>query len=243
MEAGVGGRRLIALVFTGEKTASDGTPGDDAEAEGLGGGEEFAFYAAIEEIVRGLLGDEAVEVEAVAGPEGLDDLPGGEGGGANVADLAGAHEVVEGAQGLVDRDLGTRTMDLVEIDVVGLEAAETGLGLFDDVAAGVALGVGVGLVHRAVDLGGEENAGALAVAGEGLADDFLAAAAGVDVGGVDDVDAGVEGGVDDADGVLEFGAASEVHGPEGEGRNFDAGASEEAVVGGFGGHGKNMEGG
>jgi hypothetical protein len=49
---------------------------------------------------------------------------------------------------------------------------------------------GVLLAHREVDLAGEHHVIALP-AGEGLADDLLRLAGGVDVGGVDEVDAGV----------------------------------------------------
>jgi len=53
-------------------------------------------------------------------------------------------------------------------------------------------------------LGGkvEDNEAYRAGAREGLADDFLGLPTGVDVGGVDEVDAGVERAVDDADRVL-----------------------------------------
>lgn len=54
----------------------------------------------------------------------------------------------------------------------------------------------VGVVaHDAVDLRGEHHV--VAPAGERLAGDLLRLAARVDVGGVDEVDTGVEGGVDD----------------------------------------------
>jgi hypothetical protein len=42
---------------------------------------------------------------------------------------------------------------------------------------------------------------------EDLADDLLRLAGRVDVGGVDEVDAGVQGAVDDADGVVVVGVA------------------------------------
>ena len=120
---------------------------------------------------------------------------------ADVAHLAGADEVVERAQRLVDGDVGLRAVDLVEVDVVGLQAAQAGFALLDDVAAAVAHVVGA-FAHHAVHLGGEDDVVALAVALERLAGDLLAAAAAVDVGGVEEVDAGVEGAVDDVVGVV-----------------------------------------
>ncbi len=65
----------------------------------------------------------------------------------------------------------------------------------------------VGVVaHRAVHLGREDDLVAPAVR-EGLADDLLRLAPGVDIGGVDEVDPGVEGAVDDRDAVVVVGVA------------------------------------
>lgn len=61
------------------------------------------------------------------------------------------------------------------------------------------------VVEGPADLGGQHDVVAAAI--ERLADDLLGLAGGVDVGGVDEVDAGVEGGVDDADGVVVVGVA------------------------------------
>jgi hypothetical protein len=81
-----------------------------------------------------------------------------------------------------------------------------------------------------VELGGEHDPVAAAL--ERLADDLLRLAAGVDVGGVDDVDARVERAVDDPDRLLVVGVApgAEHHGAEGEGADLDAGAAEGAVA-------------
>ena len=88
-------------------------------------------------------------------------------------------------------------MELVEVDVVGLQAAQAGLALLDDVASAVASGIGILGVHLAVDLGREDNVVPLSVALQGFAGDFLAPAQRVDVGRVEEVDPGVEGAVDD----------------------------------------------
>ena len=80
-------------------------------------------------------------------------------------------------------------------------------------------------------LGGEHDVVA-AAAGERLADDLLRLAARVDVGGVDEVDAGVEGRVDDRDAlvVVRVAPGAEHHRPEAERGDLDAGAAERAVV-------------
>ena len=106
----------------------------------------------------------------------------------DVAHLAGADQVVERAQRLVDRHGRLRAVDLVEVDIVGLQAAQRGLALGDDVAAIVAGGQDVVVVHAAVYLGRQHDPVALAVALERLADDLLAAATIVDVGRIQKVD-------------------------------------------------------
>ena len=128
---------------------------------------------------------------------------------------------------------GPRAVHLVEVDVVDLQAAQRVLDLADDPAARVARLVGVLVVHVAVELGGQEDVVAAALAGlQRLADDLLGLAAGVDVGGVDDVDAGVEGAVDDRDRLVVVGVAprAEHHRAEGQRADLDAGAAERSVV-------------
>jgi hypothetical protein len=68
-----------------------------------------------------------------------------------------------------------------------------------------------------------------------LADDLLRLAAAIPVGGVDEVDAGVQGLVDDADAVVVVGIArsAEHHRAQAIGRDFDSGFSERAVLHGL----------
>ena len=90
---------------------------------------------------------------------------------------------------------GARAVDLVEVDPLRVEAAQRLLDRAHDPAARVALPVGV-LTHRAMELRGQDDV--VAAAPESLADDLLRLALGVDVGSVDEGDAGVQRGVDDA---------------------------------------------
>ncbi len=179
--------------------------------------------------VRRLLGDEALAGPALGHPLGLDDFVGGEGGAAEVADLAGPHQVGQRSQGLVDIGLGRGAVDLIEVDVVDAEPAQAVVARGHDPAPRVPLRVGV-LAHLAVHLRGEDHPVPLGLR-QRLPDDLLGLAERVDVGGVDEVDAGVEGGVDDADGVVVVGVAEgpEHHRPEAEWADFEAGSSECAV--------------
>jgi hypothetical protein len=78
-------------------------------------------------------------------------------------------------------------MRLIEVDVVGAQPAQAVVDLPHDRLAGQAAAIGP-LAHRVEHLGGDDHV----VAGREVADrspeDFLAAAVGVAVGGVEEVD-------------------------------------------------------
>ena len=101
-------------------------------------------------------------------------------------------DVVEGLESLLDGGVRVPAVDLVEVDVVGAEAAEAVVDLGHDGLARQAHGVAA-LAHRAPELGGDDDLVAVGHVGQGPPDDLLAGAVGVDVGGVEEVDAGVEG--------------------------------------------------
>ena len=135
---------------------------------------------------------------------GVGDLPAGEVGVAEVADLALGHQLVEGGQGLLDRGHRVRGVQLVQVDVVGLQPGEGLLHRDLDVAA-AALGAG----RRAVahvgalvpELGGEHHLVPAAL--QDLAERELGRARpAVGLGGVEERDALVDGGVDDRAGLL-----------------------------------------
>ena len=116
------------------------------------------------------------------------DVPGAHVGEAPLADLALADQLAEGEHDLLPGRVGIELVHVVEVDVVGLQAAQAGLDGAPHVEAGEAALVG-SVADRVGDLGGQHPA----VAGllEGAADHLLGAAVGVDVGRVDEVDAGV----------------------------------------------------
>jgi hypothetical protein len=105
--------------------------------------------------------------------------------------------------------------------VVGAEAAQAGLAAGDDMVAGKP-GVVRPPAHRHPDLGGQQHL--VPAAREDLADDLLGQAAGVDVGGVDEVDPGLQAHVDLPSGLVHAGrpdagepaAAAERHRAHGE---------------------------
>ncbi len=98
-------------------------------------------------------------------------------------------QIGEHRERLFDFDRRIGPVDLVQVDVVGAEAAQALLDFVADPAAGVALPVHA-FAHLAVHFGREHHVVAAAL--QRLADDLLRLALRVHVGGVDEVDAVVE---------------------------------------------------
>ena len=106
-------------------------------------------------------------------------------------------ESIECAKGFFDWCDGVVAVNLVEIDVVGLQAPETGIDSIHDVSARGA-NVVAALAHTAIDLGGDDHVFASDVQiFQGLAEDFFAETFVINVGGVEEVDARVDRGLDE----------------------------------------------
>ncbi len=136
--------------------------------------DQLSLDAAVEQVVGRLLGNETIEAEFLRAPKGFDNLPGGEGRTAEVAHFAGTDEVVEGAQRLIDGDFGLGAVDLIQVDMIRLEPAQAGFASLHEMTAGVAPGVGVGVVHPVVDFRAKDDPVAPAVALQRLAHELLA---------------------------------------------------------------------
>ena len=116
-------RRRVALVLAGQKPARQREERQQPHPVRLDRRHELALDVAHDEAVLVLARDEGVEVPRVGRPLRLDHLPGGEVRAADVADLALADEVVEGAQRLLDRRQRVGAVELVEVDPVGAGGA------------------------------------------------------------------------------------------------------------------------
>ena len=214
-EALVAGDLAVENREVGEQAAVQRRVRDDREPELLAGGGELAFGGPVDEVVLHLRGDGRVDQATVVGdPQRLGDLPGGMVGQADVADLALPDQVVVDGKGLLQRGVRVGIVGVVEVDVVGFQAAQARLDLTDDVPAGQAAVVDVE-PDDAVGLGGDHHL--VAAAAQGAAEDLLGGFAvgggrsarpvedrhvAVDVGGVDEVDAEVDSRADDLVGVL-----------------------------------------
>jgi hypothetical protein len=106
-------------------------------------------------------------------------------------------------------------VDLVEVNVVDTEAAQAVVHLSEQPATRAAAMIAL-VAHRQARLRGQHDV--VAAAGDGLADHLFRLTAAVDVGGVDEVDPGLEGSINDAGHIVLGGAAhrAEVHRAERE---------------------------
>ena len=148
--------------------------------------------------------DEPLAAAPLGDPLRLDDLVAGNVDEPKSRTLPCAHEVGRARRASRRCRCPARAVDLVQVDPVGLRRRRLSSHLLHDPAARVAARFG-SVAHRAVHLGREDDV--VAAARERLADDLLRLAARVDVGGVDEVDAGVERAVDDADRLVVVGVA------------------------------------
>ncbi len=166
-------------------------------------------------------------------------MPAGKVGGADVADLAAAEQIVERAQGFFHRGQGVEAVHEVQIDVIGAEPFQAGLaGAYQVVARGA-------LVIRPLAggkgrLGGNQQLVAPAL--DGLAENFLGSALGIDIGGIEKVEFMIETEVDHAGRLFrldlapaleEFIVAAESAGAETEYRDLETGSAELTIF-----HGK-----
>jgi len=121
-----------------------------------------------------------------------------------------------------------RAVELVEVDVVGLESPEAGFTTFDDVESAGSKCVWL-VGHAAVDLGGEKYVVTFSVALKCVTHEFFGCAVAVDIGCIEEVDSLAEGVVDDFACVFEVGLLTEHHAAQNDRADVHAGASEKFV--------------
>src|SRR3984957_15657540 len=122
-------------VLAGQQATGKRTPYEQADLFGLQQGNDFPFEIAAGDRVISLKRVESGQVPELADAEGFGEFPCLPVGAADVADLSLLHQGVESAKRLFNRGHGIVAMNLVQIDVVGLQAAETGLHTVHNVAA------------------------------------------------------------------------------------------------------------
>ena len=191
--------------------------------------------AADQRVIR-LVGDVARQAVLLRDGQRLHQVPAREIRAADVADLAGAHQVVERAQGLLDRRHRVEGVELVEVDVIGPQAAEALLDRVDQVEPRGADVVGA-RADAEGPLGGDEHPVAAAL--DRLAEDLLGQPARIDVGRVEHRQPGVEadvhqprglGDVAGAPGLEELAAAAERAGAEAQDGHAESRSAEDSIL-------------
>ncbi len=110
-------------------------------------------------------------------------LRAGQIGAADLPHLAVAHELVHGAERVLDRRRGIGAVELIEVDIVGAEALQARLGRARDIARRGA----AASRHRHAELGGDHHG--LAAGPEDAAEPFLRQALAIGIGRVEEGDA------------------------------------------------------
>jgi len=176
----------------------------------------------------------AREVMPVADPQRFGQQPRRVVARPDVAHLAGSHQVIQRAQRFVEWRVPVRGMRLVEIDVVGIQAAQAVLDGAHDVLAAEALAVRP-VPHARAHLGRDHDLVARPGA-QPPADDALGDAAGiagcppaVDVRRVDEVDAGLPGAVEHTEGLLLGGSPAKRHRAQAQLADLQPGASQLTI--------------
>src|SRR5437868_6436012 len=140
-----------------------------------------------------LLRDVPLETEPLGNAERLRELPSREVRAADVPDLARVDERVERVERLLDRRLAVPLVHLVKVNVVDAESPKARLTSPNEVVTRESRFVRTVTSGEACLRRNEET---VPPTSDRLTDELLRSAAGVDVGGVDEVDAGAECQVD-----------------------------------------------
>src|SRR3984893_6145771 len=133
--ARIRGLLVCPAELAGEQAAGKRTPHEQADLFGFQQGNDFPFEIAPGDRVISLKRVESGQVPELRDAEGFGDLPCLPVGAADVADLSLLHQGVESANRLFDRGHGIVGMDLVQVDMVDLQTAETGLHTVHNAAA------------------------------------------------------------------------------------------------------------
>src|SRR6056297_2758799 len=234
---------VVLLQRAAQEAAGQRAPGQQPHAVVAAGGDDLQLEHAVLEVVDALLAHQSRAAAPRRFLAGGGDVPAGKIARAGVDDLALLHQDVEALPDLAPRAVAIDMVHLVKVDVVGLQACQAGLAVLADLVGAEAGTVAVRFrpvslaLHRAVDLGREDDRLAPPAAlGEPAADDLLRGAGlpapAVHVGGIEEVDAELQRAVHDVEAVFLGGVPAEVHGAEAEIADFHAVVAEARVSNG-----------
>ena len=148
-------------------------------------GKIFTLDVASQQVIHVLAADESRVLKAVCDTIRFSDLPRIVVAAADVSDFSTANQFVERSHRLFHGRKRIGSMDLIEVDVVGIQSPQTGVNRFADMLSRQALCVR--RVCRAEPaLGGQDQILA-SMAADRLPQHFFGDAGAVHVGGVDEV--------------------------------------------------------
>ncbi len=218
------GACAVAPVLPRQEAAGERAPDEDADPLVEARRDELVLRLAGLQRVVDLLAHVALRAEAIGDRERLHEVPAREVRAADVADLPLTDERVERLDRLLDRGLPVPLVHLVEVDVVDPEAPQAVVAGAHEVLTRETRVVR-SVPDREARLRRDEQS--IAPPLDRCPDDLLGDAARVDVGGVDDVDTGVQAAIDEkpraapvgGSDLLEVSAATEGHRAQGERRD------------------------
>ena len=143
-------------------------------------------------------------VALIGKAERLHEVPAGKIRHAHIAHLAAALQLIERLERLLERCLPIPFVQLVQVDIIGLEPRERCFAGAHQVMAGGTAIVGP-LPHRKARLGGDQHV--VTARTDGLTQDLFGHAARIDIGRVEQIDAGLDASIHLAAGTGQIGIA------------------------------------
>jgi hypothetical protein len=230
-----GGQLAVGREVPADEAAAQDAVGGDPDPELAAGRQDLGLDAARDQRVLDLQVADRVRRRRAADRVRADLRQ------ADVAHVAGLHELGDRADRLLDRHVGVQARGAVDVDVVDAEAGQrVGQRGLDRRWAGVVAQPR----HVRPPLGAELHAEQVVVArpvADGLGDEQLVMPHAVEVAGVEQVDPGVERGVDRGDALGAVGGAvhaRHAHAAQAEGRDLRPGRAEPSRR--DGGHGSRV---
>src|SRR5437899_3683263 len=183
-------RRLLIPVPR-KSTAGKGTPRNDPYTLVCAERQHLAFFLTVKQVVVVLHRDETRPVAQVRGVQRLAELPRKHGRRTDVARLASLDDIVQRFERLFDGSGVVPTVNLIQIHIIRAEAAEAVVDLSKDRLARKARAVWP-FMHAAVHFRRKHDLFTLRQVTQSATNNFLAGTVGVDVGGVEEIDAELE---------------------------------------------------
>src|SRR5580658_974651 len=131
MQAAFFVQRLIAAKFAGEASPTERTPDYAADTFGDTERHEFPFVFAADEGVVRLMSDVTRPSVAFGDGQRFHEVPAGKIGAADVTDFAAVNQIVQGAESFFDGSERVEAVHLVDVNVIGFQAAQAGFAGVD----------------------------------------------------------------------------------------------------------------